>query len=382
MHKQHGYYTVDGIDFQSKIQACIFANKHNKNVEWKFNNEAFNTYNWSIEPDASLDQLYDRRAKDLREKYDYLILSYSGGADSHNILMAFIRQNLHIDEIVVNVMEKANSKFTIIDPNNKSNWNAGAEHRLQTVPRLKEIENTIPKTKITVLDLSDFLFNSFIEYGDASWVVDRTEGLNPLNVTRFNYTYFKEVKNQFDKNHKIGLIVGVDKPRTFVVNNELHIAFDDRAANIVPVSDYLVDYTNSSVEFFYWSPDALDMLCKQAHVIKRYIESNPDKKHLWENLTAEKFRLVHERLLRTILYTTWNDSWYQADKATKDWYSEFDDWFARGYAETASFNIWKEGISYVENNAGKFIKYKNGIADGLLNFKYTYKIGRINHHEF
>jgi len=381
MHRKTGYYTVDGINFESKIQACIFANKHNKKVEWKFNNEAFNTYNWNIEPEASLDQLYDRRAKDLREKYDYLILSYSGGADSHNILMAFIRQNLHIDEIVVNVMEKANSKFTIIDPNNKSNWNAGAEHRLQTVPRLKEIENTIPKTKITVLDLSDFLFNSFIEYGDASWVVDRTEGLNPLNVTRFNYTYFKEVKNQFDKNHKIGLIVGVDKPRTFIVNNELHMAFDDRSANIVPVSDYLSDYTNSSVEFFYWSPDALDMLCKQAHVIKRYIESNLDKKHLWENFTAEKFRLIHERLLRTILYTTWDDSWYQADKATKDWHSEFDDWFSHGYANTASYNIWKEGLSYVENNAGKFIKYKNGIADGLLHFKYTYKIGPIHHHE-
>jgi hypothetical protein len=90
MHKQHGYYTVDGIDFQSKIQACIFANKHNKKVEWKFNNQAFDTYNWSIEPEQSLDQLYDRRANDLREKYDYLILSYSGGADSHNILMALL----------------------------------------------------------------------------------------------------------------------------------------------------------------------------------------------------------------------------------------------------------------------------------------------------
>ena len=159
MIKNTGHYMVDNIPFESKIQACIFASKHNKEVIWDFNNNAFNAYNWTIEPDMSLDALYDKRSRELREKYDYIILSYSAGADSHNILMSFIRQNLHIDEIVVNVMEKANSKFTIIDSNNKSNWNAGAEHRLQTVPRLKEIENTIPNTKITILDLSDFLFN-------------------------------------------------------------------------------------------------------------------------------------------------------------------------------------------------------------------------------
>jgi hypothetical protein len=192
----------------------------------------------------------------------------------------------------------------------------------------KEIATIIPNTKITVLDMSNFIFDMFLEYGDASWVETRTEGLNPYNVTRYNYAYFKEVRNKFDKNKSIGLVFGSDKPRTFInKDNNFFIMFNDRAANLISVADNSQEYTNCEIELFYWSPDALDLLCKQAHVIKRWVEFNPDKKDSWINFSGEKFRLVHERLLRSILYSTWNDSWWQADKSVKEWDSEFDYFF-------------------------------------------------------
>jgi diphthamide synthase (EF-2-diphthine--ammonia ligase) len=103
--------------------------------------------------------LYDLRARQLREKYDYLILSYSGGADSHNVLMSFIKQGIHLDEIVVNTMEKGNKKSTSINNKNVQATNAAAEHELQTVPRLKEAAALIPRTKITICDLTDYLFD-------------------------------------------------------------------------------------------------------------------------------------------------------------------------------------------------------------------------------
>ena len=76
-------------------------------MDWIFHDDAFSKYPWHIEPEASLDQLYDARARQLREKYDYVVLSYSGGSDTHNILESFIRQGLHIDEIVTNHMTTA-----------------------------------------------------------------------------------------------------------------------------------------------------------------------------------------------------------------------------------------------------------------------------------
>jgi hypothetical protein len=381
INKKLGYYTVGEFEFDSKIQACLYANKNNQEVVWHFNETVFKNYPWSKEPAESLDQLYDRRTKQLREEYDYIIISYSGGADSHNIVESFIRQGLHIDELIINTMEKGSNKFTVVDPNVKNPENAAAEHQLQTIPRLKEIKNRIPKTKITILDLTDHLFDSWLNVGDASWVMDKREGLNPLNVTRFNYLHFNDVRKQFDKDKKIALILGVEKPRTFIhPNNKFYIRFTDRATNIITIAEHIKEYPNAVVEYFYWSPDSCDILCKQAHVIKRWLEANPQNQSLWfhKNITGESFRLVHERILRNLMYTTWNSEWWQADKATKDWYSEFDSWFINGYVGTKQHNIWLEGINYIRGNASNFINTSKGHDDGLNAYAYNFPVAEMN----
>jgi hypothetical protein len=380
INKKLGFYRCGNFEFDSKIQACIYATQTSQQLTWHFNEEIFEKYNWGVEPDESLDLLYDLKTRELRETYDYIIISYSGGADSHNIVESFLRQGLHIDELIVNTMERANQKFTIIDPNVKNPENAAAEHYLQTIPRLKEIQKRSPKTKISILDMTDYLLDSWLAVGDAGWIMDKREGLNPLNVTRFNYIHFNDVRKQFDKDKKISLILGVEKPRTFIhTNGKFYIRFTDRATNIITIAEHIKDYPNAVVEYFYWSPDSIRILCKQAHVVKKWLESNPDNQKLWfhKNMTNETYRLIHERVLRTLVYTTWKDEWYQADKATKDWYSEFDSWFIDGYQGTKQHSIWKEGIDYVINNAKNFLNLERGYADGLQIFAYNFPVGKM-----
>jgi hypothetical protein len=379
LNKKLGYYTCNGKEFDSKIKAALYSLEIRKRMSWNFNNEVFSNFDWTVEPTETLDHLYDQRARSLREQYDYVILSYSGGSDSHNILMSFIRQGLFIDEIVVNTMEKGTSKFTDINATNKKNTNFAAEYELQTFPRLKEISNLIPKTKITVVDLSDYLFNFLNTAGDGSWILGKREGLNPAGMTRFNYIYFDNIRKEFDKNKKITLILGVEKPRTYIKEGIFYMNFQDRAANIANADEHMRDYTNSSVEFFYWSPEATKLICKQVHVIKKWLEAFPEKQKLWEwevFLNPATYRLIHERILRTLIYTTWNDDWYQADKAIKDWYSEFDAWFFEGFSDSNAVHVWKDGLSYVEQHLGPYVKKdKNGQADGLHSFFQTYTIG-------
>lgn len=375
-----GFYTCNGQTFDSKIQAYLYGAQVKQRVEWNFNNDLFNKHDWTIEPEETLDQLYNARARQLREQYDYIILSYSGGADSHNILMSFIRQGLHIDEIVVNTMEKANSKFTVINPTVLNPEHAAAEHRLNTIPRLKEVEHLIPRTKINILDLSDNLFQSLETAGNASWVLDKREGLNPLGATRFNYIHFSEVRKRFDREKTIALILGIEKPRTMIIGNKFYTRFSDRSANIVTVAEHIKEYDNSTVEFFYWSPECLPLLTKQAHVIKRWLETDPAKQKLWTLDSVNRlYRTVHERILRTLLYTTWDNNFWQADKATKDWYSEFDTWFIEGYKGTKANDIWWEGINYVKNNLPTFmLNYnKDRQPDGLLILGHSYFIGNM-----
>jgi len=377
---KNSFYTVDGIQFQSKIQAALFSTKVKKPITWNFNKEFFSSYDWTIEPELTLDQLYDNRAKNLREKYDYLILSYSGGADSHNILMSFIRQGLYIDEIIVNHMSTAWNNDIIVDPRQTASWNTGAEHQLQTLPRLKEIEHLIPKTKISILDMTDNLFKAFTSYDDASWILDRTEKLNPLNVTRYNYGYFTEVRKQFDRSQKIAMIVGIDKPKTVIKDTKFYIYFDDRSVNVVPIDNNFTDYTNSTLEFFYWSLDAVDILCKQAHVLKRFVESKADLTNLWQraNMNAKNWRTIQEPMIKSIIYSTWNSNWFQTEKSVSDWYNEFDSWFINGYTGHRSHTIWKEGIEYMIANASDHLKYNQGRPDGLKTYFQHYYIGTVN----
>ena len=108
----------------------------------------------------------------------------------------------------------------------------------------------------------------------------------------------------------------------------------------------------------------------------------PQYQHLWDaekELSKDKamttIRLYHERLLRTILYTTWDNSWYQADKALGDWYSEFDDWFFKDYNDTKAYQIWSRGIDYITNSLGEFIRQDDsGKIDGLMLFSKRYFI--------
>jgi hypothetical protein len=380
--KKLGYYTCDNLEFESKIQAFFHSLKVNKPVEWVFNDLEFSLHDWTKEPSETLDQLYDKRARELREKYDYLILSYSGGSDSHQILISFIRQGLLIDELIINTMEKGWEKFTTLDHNNKSSLNSGAEHYLQTIPRLKEVEKHIPRTKITICDLTDHVYESLLNVGDASWVMQKREALNPIGVTRFNYIYFDEVRKRFDKEKKIGLILGVEKPKSAIHNGKFWLRFNDRAANMVTIIDHIKDYDNSVVEYFYWSPDSIPMLIKQGHIIKRWLENNPQCQQYWDSRTTDykTVRFYHERLLRTVVYpSTWNDNWFQVDKATSDWYSEFDNWFIDGAAGTKANIIWNEGVDYIRDSLTPFIRFDQDSdrPDGLQLFVKKYFIGDI-----
>ena len=68
---QLGYYSCNNLFFNSKIEACIYGTAHKQPVKWHFNDDIFDNYPWHIEPAETLDELYDRRAREIREKYDY-----------------------------------------------------------------------------------------------------------------------------------------------------------------------------------------------------------------------------------------------------------------------------------------------------------------------
>lgn len=380
MIKRHlGYYTCNGKEFQSKVNALIYSKVTHQPVKWVFHDQVYDSYNWASEPSETMDALYDRRARELREKYDYIILSYSGGSDTHNILESFIRQGLHIDEIVTNHMTEATKSVTILDHSATQSSNFAAEHRLQTVPRLQYIHTHLPKTKITEIDVSDVVLNEMSKFDDAEWVVGRNDHLSIGQLFRYNYFHFGNLKKQFDRNINVGIIVGLDKPKTYIDNdNNFWLYFIDTVANITTINDFNDDYTNTTTELFYWSNESADMVCKQAHIIKRWLDMNPDKQQYWRNVDYTKMRLYHEKILRDLIYTTWNNDWFQTDKSVNWWHTEFDTWFRTNPEFGKQYSQWESGINYLADKLGdKFIMYNNSKPDSFIKFKKSYCIGKM-----
>lgn len=379
LDKNISYYLCDGIKFHSKINALIYSQTMKKPINWIFGlDEVYSKYAWDIEPPESLDELYDRRARELREKYDYILLAYSGGADSHNMLMSFYRQGLHVDEVVTTHVDKAGNKLSDYSGNNFSPENLHAEYVLTTIPKLQWIHDNMPATKITSLDMSDTVLNAFDGVDDESWVLKKYNLLNIYNH-RFDYFSKKECLQTFDAGKKIGYVLGIDKPKTFIKNNLFYISFSDAALASSSNVEFNHDYTNFHTECFYWSDTTAPMICKQAYVIKSYLEKNRGRRYFWDKgYTVEIGRTLHEQWLGNIIYTTW-DSSFQVTKSLSAWNNEFDYWWFESIKNTRAETIYNLGIDYVRTAASNYIRpNKKNKSDGFISFTKQYLIKKMN----
>ena len=380
INPEFGYYLCGGIKFERKIEALIHSSIHHKPVHWYFQDEIYSKYPWQIEPTESLDDLYDRRARELREKYDYLILSFSGGADSFNVLQSFIRQNLHIDEIVTihtGYVTKTHANLDVRDTNNQ---NLCAEHELNAIPKLKYASEKLPNTKITILDDTDYVFKAMKEYEDEDWILKRNDHLGAVAPLRFNLFQSRELRLTFDKQKSIAIIYGRDKPKIKISSDEVYTTFSDIAVNTIKTTTHNTDYTNIKSEYFYWNSSCLDMLCKQAHTVKRFIENNPSFLPVWGYARNDRHRVEQEDLLKTIIYTTWNRNWFQVQKNTKQWDSEQMQWFRKDPKFSTETMLWKRGLDYAHSllKDTNYLHYVDGNPDSLQPFIKRYYIGKLN----
>jgi len=379
-NKTLGYYTCDGIEFESKIQALQLSTITHKPVEWHFNRWEFGQHNWVVEPPETLDQLYQRRARQIREQYDYVIVSFSGGSDSWNIMRAFMDQGLLVDEIVSNWALDAGSKYVVLDSTQRNSWNNVAEYHLNCVERIKEIQARSPATKITVNDTSRALIDTFLTVDDASWTATKREVLNPTGATSYNYKYFNEIRKRFDRDKKIAIVLGQDKPKLIIKDNQLYTYFIDKIVNLNDIQEHLGDYPNCHTLFFYWSSDSCDILAKQAHTILRLINQNPRLVTVFSTTDPQVQRIILEPILRRWLYSTWDTTRFQVHKPQGDWNSTLDYWFIRGWEGTREHAIWQAGIQHVISSLDpKYLaKDKNGTVSGTVPFiSPYYHIGTV-----
>jgi hypothetical protein len=263
-----GFYKVGQELYANKIEAILKADQTHDFPYFIFHDTEYSQFNWLIEPTETLDQLYCARAAELREKYDYLVLHFSGGTDSSNILETFIKNKIHLDEIFIRGPYKATTK----DLNDRTAENQYAEIYFQSVPVATALKDEYLKhTKITIVDTTEYTVNWFAQ--NPNWYEDSIGGAAPTMVAKHNYN---QINPEFDRllqqGVSIGHVLGIDKPMMHYQDNKFYVRFLDKIVSMFSGSTTVSKDVN--IEFFYWSATTARLICKQAHTIKNFFKLN------------------------------------------------------------------------------------------------------------
>ena len=251
-----GFYIVNQRKTYLKQEAIEWS-KNTSQIKWHFNDNIFSLYDWTKEPPFDINHYYDERAKQLRNDYDYIVLFYSGGYDSHNILKTFVDNNLHIDEILTNI-----PSIDIIST-------PSIEYSSFTKKRIGQYKNLLPNTLFRIVEYRDILLNCLSEEKDIIYTLNHRYTVNHLVKEKYK-DVFPEHKELIKKGKKILYLFGIDKPRIEKNGDFYYFVFtEEQTANVVLPKIQRENIIEVDYEFFYWSPDSVNILIKQAHIGKK-----------------------------------------------------------------------------------------------------------------
>lgn len=405
-----GYYKVGDFKSYSKLEAIEYHGKTKNPIEWNFNQEIFSKFDWTTEPPGSLEYWYGVRAQQIRDKYDYIVLFYSGGADSHNVLQSFVRNNLFIDEI---------AQYHNLDAEhgNKKAW-LNEEVVETSVPITQELIATNPiysNTQHRLIDLTDIQKQILLK-DDNRW--DHWYKMNnyytPNNLAiSYIREYVPAYKELADKGKKVCFIWAIEKPVVDFSNDKFSVSFVDGTDYAVSPRSQMLNNDWEHDEFFYWSPDLPELACKQAHVVKRYLQgltpADVDGIHVLgrdivhdqygTNITTyisrakivknkQIYHLLDDGLHR-LIYPYWNTNWIVCGKAKSRFFSPRDNWFFNQSAPDMGQRNYNRGIIWlretVRKNAPNMwyeFKYNSKLGPyigGIKTMKNTYSLGNSIH---
>jgi hypothetical protein len=359
-----GYYRVGWKKFYNKTLALIENKNTGYELEWVFNDDVYGGKNWSIPIQDSLESLYAKRAKQLREKYDYLVLYFSGGADSLNILKTFLDNNIFLDEIVMQFPKPVESTFNEHD---KSNKNFYSEIKYQAIPSLTKFQSKIhPNTKIRYQDFSKPLLDLLDK---EHWFEEMPVGTNisPAGIAR-QITQLKEdhIIDLCYKKTNIAQILGVDKPLVVFNGKDYYAYFSDLNAMHSPP----VDFSTKDIfenfyhtEFFYWTPDVPEIVIKQAQLIKMHCEKSVQARELI--MKSMEKHIQHLRpLLHSIIYPQDLEVNWDPEKPSSKVYRPMDEWFWKIATDTQKGN-YLSVINFLKNNTNSKWMINNNLENGF-----------------
>ena len=302
-----GYYTVGEKKSYSKLEVLEWGEP-----EWHFNDVVFSAIDWTIEPPFDLWELYKQRVKQIREQYDYVVLMYSGGSDSHNILSAFIETGCKIDEIAT---------FWDYEKSGEKDSYLNAEISRVVIPHIKQLHKEGHEFKFRLIDQIEMNREPFkFKNLNYEYYLNSFIGANALS-RGFYREQIQEWKNIIESGKKLVLVWGKEKPFISYDNelNKYYFCFNDQVDDAVGV--YVQKNHNKGWydEYFYWTPDNPLITIKGCHIIKNFLRTC-NLKELYENkigifgYNPNLNMYLKEKTFQKLIYPKWNTNTFSNGK--------------------------------------------------------------------
>ena len=362
-----GLWRVRNRGFQNKRECLAYATSVRASfheISYHFYDDVYRSLDWSREPETTLDELYKTRALQIRDKYKYVALAFSGGSDSTNILDTFLKNNIQLDEVCVfcpiEAAEKFKSKF---DPRATSAYNMMFEY-FDLKPKLDCLAKNHPNIKITVIDTTRTI-SKMVEDQQLHKVALGGHGFAGV---LFNGTYHIIDRVQQNSKQGVGYVFGVDKP---YIRYKRDI---DRFGMFFPDlctlnGQYSTEWGRNfevNCEYFYHTPDLPQIVQKQCFIIKKILKPMIDAgdhtfKHLVKRyLSDTEFVFNHEHpFFENIIYSNFNSSDYQADKPSSSFFPEGASWMWNA-------NQTKFSKQLVDSYHGQVEDFVSGVSPDFL----------------
>lgn len=362
-HYKIGYYEVGTEIVFNKVNALIKSNKNNLPIRWNFNDAVYSNIDWTVPIDTPLFELYRKRAQQLRDQYDYLMLYFSGGADSINMLHSFINNGIFVDEIVMQYPKPVESTWNDKD---LSNNNYFSEIKYAAFRHLEKVRPLIDsRTKIKTLDQCGDTVNMFL---DQYWFekYPLSTMITPAGAGRqISAILDPDLDKLYEQGKTVCQLYGVDKPLLKFHNNGSCSAFfrDANATHAIPTGFTLGEIAEKyfHLEFFYWTPDMPEIVVKQAQLLKQAAMADQQIKI---NLNRDDMAVIRSTV-HPIIYTDEALSLpFQVVKPSSNVFRPMDFWFWDEKYKKSQQNFLQV-IKYLERNINLSFQVDSNIYNGI-----------------
>lgn len=262
-----GYYKVNEVKTYSKVEAIELHRLTSHHPHWYFNEEIFAYYDWTQEPLLSLESLYHKRALQIRHKYDHVVLCYSGGADSSNILETFVLNQIPFEEILT-------FNYHALDPRPGNYFHA--EQIRVSYPKIEQLQKQGIKFFHRCFDLSNLAFKILTTDqldSDIAYYQNHSYGASHYARQRIRESD-PDMRRIIDSGKSVVFVWGLEKPKLSIEQGRYCIRFRDMVDTCISTRSRILEYEWEHDELFYWDPDCCDLMCKQSHTIMQFLKQN------------------------------------------------------------------------------------------------------------